>query len=684
MFNGTVSRAALLAGTTLSLALPLAGAQAQEATTVLDEIVVSAGEEKIAIDTPQAVTVVTQEQIEASQAATLGEILDAIPGVTTINADNPLGQSLNMRGIGGALSSDENRMIMQVDGVRSFFEAYRSGSFFFEPEMFKQVEVLRGPASSTLYGSGALAGTVSARTKDASDFLEGDDTVAVRAKTTWDSNGNGSRNSIIAAMKPLEDIEFLANFNYGRYGNYDAAKGKELGNSLFTDLSGLAKLKYTFGTDRDQSLTASYFNINKSGNGLYDQITYEPMFGYADQEISEQQGRLTYENAFAGNDLLDLTAQLAYSETKRELDDITYRNPWDGQPAFGLEAEYVYKTWQGKLQNTSQIEFSDSALAFLTFGVQGHYRERLNPRLNPDGSTSHGASSHPEGESRMIGAYGQAEVILFDRLTLIPGMRVDYSRLSPGEGVSLRDDVSDTAFSPKLAAIYELTPWLNVFGSVSHTERMPVIDEAFTGGGFTDLGKEKSNNFEAGFGFKFDNVLQDDDGVRLKVTGFHNDVENYLYTTFDHMAGGAITTAIEDVRIQGVEVEAGYASPTWYGSFGAALTRGDNLSDDTYLETVAADNAFISVGYRFEDYNLDVSWRSNFYARQDRVNNAGSETGGYALHGASLSWLPEEGWMAGAEVRASVTNIFDKAYTPHLSGTEGKGRSFKLSVAKTF
>ncbi|OKL44560.1 TonB-dependent receptor domain-containing protein [Pseudovibrio exalbescens] len=683
MFNGTVSRAALLAGTTLSLALSAGQSHSQEAITVLDEIVVTAGEEKVAIDTPQAVTVVGQEEIDRRQATTLGEILNDIPGVSVINADNPLGESLNIRGIGGILSSDENRMIVQVDGVKSFFEAYRAGSFFFEPEMLKEVEVLRGPASSTLYGSGALAGTVSARTKDASDFLEGDDAIAVRAKTTWDSNGNGSKNSLIAAMRPLENLEFLANFNYGRYGDYDAGNGTELGNSRFTDLSGLAKLKYTFGEDRDQSLTASYFNINKSGNGLYDQITHEPMFGYADHVTSEQQGRLTYENAFASNDWLDLTAQVSYSETKRDLDDITYRNPWNGDPAFGLEAEYVYKTWQGKLENTSEIEISDTILAYLTMGVEGHHRERLNPRLMPDGSTTHGASSHPEGESRLLGAYGQAEIIVNDRFTLIPGMRVDHSRLSPGSGVALQDDVSDTAFSPKLAAIYELTHWMNVFGSVSHTERLPVIDEAFTGNGFTDLGKEKSNNYEAGIGFKFDDVLQDSDSVRFKVTGFHNDIENYLYTTFQ-VPGGAVTTAIDDVQIKGVEVEAGYASPTWYGTLGAAITRGDNQSEDTYLESVAADNAFFTLGYRFTEYNLDVSWRSDLYARQDRVNSADSETPGYALHSARLSWLPEDGMFAGAEVRASVTNLFDKEYTPHLSGTQGKGRSFKLSVAKTF
>lgn len=694
------SRAALRASTTLSLTLLSSAALAQNASnaeskssTQLDEIVVSAGIDKVAIDTPQAVTSVSQEQIEATQANTLGEILDTIPGVTTINADNALGQSLNIRGIGSALGSGENRNIIQVDGVTSYFEMYRAGSFFFDSDLLKEVEVLRGPASSTLFSSGALGGIVSARTKDASDLLEGDDKLAVRTKALWDSNGNGARGAVTVAARPLDDLELLVNLNYGRDGDYDGADGIELGNSRMTDLSGLAKLKYSFGTDNDQSLTASYFNVNKSGAGLYDQITFSPGFGYADQVTSEQQALLAYENAFSGNDLLDLKAQISWSQTKRDLSNITYRSTRPGSPPapLGTDAEYVYNSWQAKLENTSEFKLSDNVDTYFTYGLEGKYQERLNPRLNPDGSVTPGSSSHPEGESHMLGAFGQAEIVVNDRLTFIPGMRVDYSSLTPGNGTVLRDKVDDIAYSPKLAAIYELTDWMNLFGSVSHSERLPVLDEAFSGDGFSNLGKEKSNNVEAGLGFKFDDVVQANDSLRFKVTGFYNKIDNYLYSSFDHTTNKTITTAIEDVQIKGVELEAGYASESWYGNFGASVTRGDNLSEDKYLDSVAADNSFLQVGYKFAEHNLDLSWRTDVFAPQKRSNPEVTRTGvqdttspGYALHSTRLAWKPEEGFMNGAEVRASVTNIFDQKYTAHLSETEGKGRSFKLSVAKTF
>ena len=95
-----------------------------------------------------------------------------LPGVNTSGSDRPFGQTFNIRGIGAPENSgDGGRIIVNVDGVQKFYEQYRLGSFFSDPELYKRVEVLRGPASSTLYGSGALGGVINFETKDASDFI---------------------------------------------------------------------------------------------------------------------------------------------------------------------------------------------------------------------------------------------------------------------------------------------------------------------------------------------------------------------------------------------------------------------------------------------------------------------------------------------------------------------------------
>ena len=146
-------------------------AAAPGGATILQQIVVGAGVEKVAIDTPQSVTVIDQEEIDRQQASTISEALQNVPGVNLSGSDRVLGQTLNIRGIGGPeTGGEEGRIIINVDGVTKFFEQYRMGGLFTDPELFKRVEVLRGPASSTLYGSGALGGVVNFTTKDASDF----------------------------------------------------------------------------------------------------------------------------------------------------------------------------------------------------------------------------------------------------------------------------------------------------------------------------------------------------------------------------------------------------------------------------------------------------------------------------------------------------------------------------------
>ena len=83
-------------------------------------------------------------------------------------------------------------------------------STYSDPELYKSVEVLRGPASSTLYGSGTLAGVVNLTSKDAADFIQPGLMGAVRLKAAYDSNGDGTVTSGIWALEFGEGFEVLA------------------------------------------------------------------------------------------------------------------------------------------------------------------------------------------------------------------------------------------------------------------------------------------------------------------------------------------------------------------------------------------------------------------------------------------------------------------------------------------
>ncbi|HYD85164.1 MAG TPA: TonB-dependent receptor plug domain-containing protein, partial [Opitutus sp.] len=114
-------------------------------------------------------------------------------------------QSINIRGVEG------NRVLLQVDGVRVPDEFALGGSEptgrdYFDPELFKRVEILQGSASA-LYGSDALGGVVTFTTKSPADYLNGK-RIYAGAKAAYRSVDDGTSLSatFAAAHGPLQAL----------------------------------------------------------------------------------------------------------------------------------------------------------------------------------------------------------------------------------------------------------------------------------------------------------------------------------------------------------------------------------------------------------------------------------------------------------------------------------------------
>ena len=106
------------------------------------------------IETPQSVSVITQDQMRARQVETLSQALRYTPGVTgeSFGLDNR-GYGLNIRGF-----YDNSSTMLYRDGLTlrgAGFAAFGS----IEPYGAERIEVLRGPAS-VLYGGGEPAGII--------------------------------------------------------------------------------------------------------------------------------------------------------------------------------------------------------------------------------------------------------------------------------------------------------------------------------------------------------------------------------------------------------------------------------------------------------------------------------------------------------------------------------------------
>ncbi|MDF0597992.1 TonB-dependent receptor domain-containing protein [Psychromarinibacter halotolerans] len=661
---------------TALLAAPLAAQETVDETadggvfTRLGRIVLGfGGTETVAIDTPQAVTVLNQDDIDKEQASTAADLFDMVPGVQGIGTGRVGGVSFNIRGVGELASSDESKIIVTVDGATKFYEQYRMGSFFSDPELYKQVEVLRGPASSTLYGSGAIGGVINFETKDAGDFLTTGNH-ALRFRTGYTSNGNEKLVSAIYATRPVDTFETLFALNYRKAGDYEDGDGNDVAGSAYDALSGLIKAKYTFGDTLSKSLTASYSAWNSSLDDTSYAQTDSFNFGTIDRDIFDQTFALRYEDSAPGNPWLDLDVVLTYSDTDVEQGDSSLPAI---SPLFE-DSHYAYRTLSLKAENTFDVSFG-AWQNFLTAGIQLSRQERIAK------STSGSIEFHPEGTDQKIGAYLQGEFVWNDRLTLVPGIRADLVSLQPGDG---GQDYDTTLISPKIAAHYKLTEDLSVFGSLAHTERTPTLDEIYSfsptepaSGG---LDPEMANSVELGVSYSHYGIFTANDVVELKATGFYYDITDMI--SRDTTAGTPFYRNIDHVKLWGVELEGAYEAERGFARAAFSDVRGEDTATGLTPTSVPQRSLVLTLGGRAPEYGLEYGWRGHFYGDIDYGD--GTTYDGYNLHDLFVNWSPQQGPLEGLTIGLTADNIFDTTYRNSLAGDNGEGRSYSIALTRTF
>lgn len=118
-------------------------------------------------EAPVPVTLVTEQMIKAVGARTLNDVLVAyVPGMTLVESNEEM--NIAMRGV---YSSGQEKILVMLNGHRlnSYSTNTLCPDFSISLEKVKQVEVLRGPASS-LYGGVALTAVINIITRTGSEL----------------------------------------------------------------------------------------------------------------------------------------------------------------------------------------------------------------------------------------------------------------------------------------------------------------------------------------------------------------------------------------------------------------------------------------------------------------------------------------------------------------------------------
>jgi hemoglobin/transferrin/lactoferrin receptor protein len=663
-----------LLATPAFLVLPAAGQEAPAPLlTPLDAITTTATRTpQVAGDVAAPVSVVPREELRRRQPTSLQNIIGDMPGVEADGIPRASVQQPQIRGLGG------DRVITTLDGVRQNFSSGHRGRFFFEPELLRQVDVLRGPASM-LYGSGAIGGVIALRTIEAEDIIRPGRATGFFLSQGYDTNGGRWRSAGAAAFRAGE-LDGLLGFARNAGSNIVDGAGQTIPFTDPTTMTVLARLGWNpmpgmrFGfsfmnREEDQVIPSAANTLGTSD------IT--------DRTLRAQQFSLNFNWAPPDNPWLDLRAQI-YRNTiginERRIVPLDNRRDTTDLETLGLS-----------VQNTARFSLFGAERHALTIGFDGYTDNQVGRRNGAP------RNQFPEASQEVVGLFLQDEITL-GAATLTGGLR--YDRFAQ-EATGQRDTTSDR-LSPRVSLAYRVTDWMQPYVSYAEAFRAPGLSQLYNSGVHfpvsvfprpvfntfvpnPNLRPETSRNIEAGVNFRFRDTLATGDSLRIRASAFRNNLDDFIETIVT-----ATTTEQRNVtraRIQGLELEGQYESGAWFAGLGASLLRGENRSQGGPLSLIPAHKLSVSLGRRFQEQGVTLGGRVQLVAEQGRkavdaqTGIRPAPTAAYALTDLFVTWAPPEGPLAGVRLDVGVANLFDVRHR-RLAWDSGSERSSFFDVGR--
>jgi hemoglobin/transferrin/lactoferrin receptor protein len=205
----------------------------------LDAITVAATKtSERTIDTLAGVSKITTGEIEQLAPSRTSDIFFSAPSVSFQERGDEPGSAIAVRGL-----QDFGRVAVVIDGARQNFQRTghnANGYFYLDPAMIAEADVVRGPVAN-IYGSGAIGGVVSFRTKDVEDILRIGERWGVMGEGTVGTNLFRGNIATFAAGR-TENVDAIVGGSYRTQDNYKHGNGVEVPNTHQETQTGLAKL----------------------------------------------------------------------------------------------------------------------------------------------------------------------------------------------------------------------------------------------------------------------------------------------------------------------------------------------------------------------------------------------------------------------------------------------------------
>ncbi|UYO46469.1 TonB-dependent hemoglobin/transferrin/lactoferrin family receptor [Rhodopseudomonas palustris] len=691
-----------------------ANAQAAASTQSLDAItVVATKNEEKAIDALAPASAITLQQIQQFPPSRLQDVFVATPGVSFQDRGDEPSTSINIRGL-----QDFGRVAVVVDGARQNYQRSghgAQGSFFLDPELIGGIDVVRGP-SANIYGSGAIGGVVSFRTKDIDDVVRAGERWGVDLSGSYGSNNARGLGSVFGGVRVDPSVDVFGGAVYRTQGNYKDGAGTEVGNTGNDLAAGL--MKFTVrpadghevkigGIFQDFNYDVGQFNrgpvLTAAQRALYQGSS---VYGTSLQNYT---GTLSWKYSQPDDTWFDWSVNLYGNRTNSDQTK-TYHYSTSGSGycgagnygnnisgCIGDKRGYNLDTIGIDANNTSRFEYGNWRTA-VTYGV-----DAFNDKVTTWDSRGNSNITTPGGERTVSGGFIQVKNNYAHWLEVIGAARYDHYELN-----SNSSSASGSRLSPKVTL--GLTPIAGFTPYVAYAEgyRAPSITETLiagahvTGGGpalftcgdgttglfclipNTALRPEVGKNKEVGINLKYDGIFSASDSFRGKVNAFRNDVDNYIELVGSTPQVSQLGPAyglyskyyqyqnIPRARIEGVEVETNYDAGIWFVGVNAAVIRGTNPDTGLGLVSVPARKVVTTGGLRLLDRQLTIAAQWASYAANTNLPTGYLPGTSYDLVNLNIAYRP----TADVTLNFSIDNLLNNYYRPYaIPGSSADGSS---------
>ena len=681
-------------------------AGADSTALTLDSVVVTGSRvEHKSFDLPAAIDVVDAERIGADQAkVNASEALAAVPGITVQNRQN-YAQDLQIssRGFGARSAFGVRGIRLIADGIPASMPDGQGQAATFNLDRAERIEVLRGPMSS-VYGNHA-GGVIQMFTADGKGAPSVEGNFSAGSNSTWKTD--------LSAQGEIGGVGYVidaSRFSTDGYRDHSSAERDQT----------MAKLTFKPSQDGKLTLIANTFKQDaEDPQGLswsaYQKDPRSVSQGALDyntrKSIDHKQGGVTYEHSF-GNHLLQFSAYAGQRST------IQYQSiPISTQKSsvkqsggvidFDRDFSGASGRWIGRF---------DLVGGRLTTTVGIDYEQSTDDRRGYENFTGSGVpptcSANTCGVKGKLRRKEEDSVSSFDqyvqaewqgeRWTFSGGLRhsnisfkVDDNYLSNGDDGG---NVSYSETTPTVAALFRLSPTVNLYASAARGFEAPTFNEMFYsgGGGSFNFGLEPSTSTHYETGLK---AFVGNDS-RLDVALFHIKTNNEMVVLSSTGGRTAYQNAGPTVR-QGLELA---FDSRWANNFTSriAYTALDAKYDESFtfktpfpIQTKTVDAGNHLPGVAAQTLFSELVWRhpaSGFHAAvegivRDKIyvedTNTDKAAPGYAI--ANLRFGVDRKFN-GLNLRSFVRfdNIFDRQYVGSVIVGDSNGRYYESAPGHTW